>query len=239
MRSSRLQKFWLFLLMILLLAGCASFNNNKQTKDPLTLEPIAAPPLPPAPAPQEGSLWNGQDTQGLLADTRATNVGDTVTIAITENSKGSEIADTDTSRTSGVEVTIGSLFGINYPLNPFSGSKDTNVTSQVDVGAGLTTKGNAKTERQNILVSYLTAQVIQVLPNRNLVIQGRRHIKINNETEVMTLTGIVRPRDISRDNIVPSNRIAEARMEMSGVGVVSDKQRVGWMQRIFDHIWPF
>ncbi|MEW6386765.1 MAG: flagellar basal body L-ring protein FlgH [Thermodesulfobacteriota bacterium] len=236
MRFSGKLNLWVLLALVLVLAGCAP---NKSFKDPLTLEPMIAPPLPPAPAPQEGSIWNGQDTMGLLADTRATNVGDTVTVAITENSKASEIADTDTSKTSGAKVTIGSLFGLNYPLNPFSGSKDVNVENQVDVGAGLTTKGNAKTERQNIVVSYLTAQVIQVLPNRNLVIQGRRHIKINNETEIMTLTGIVRPRDISRDNIVPSNRIAEARLVMTGVGVVSDKQRVGWVQRIFDHIWPF
>src|SRR4030042_5434897 len=209
MRSSRQQKCWLFLVMALCLSGCAS-SNNKSSKDPLPLEPIAAPPLPPAPPPQAGSLWDGRDTHGLLADTRATNVGDTITIPITENSQGSEIANTDVGRASGVELTIGSLFGLNYPLNPFSGSKNVNVENQVDVAAGLTTKGNAKTERQSIFTSYLTAQVIQVLPNRNLVIQGRRHLKINNETEVVTLTGIIRPRDISRDNIVPSNRMTEA-----------------------------
>jgi flagellar L-ring protein precursor FlgH len=80
---------------------------------------------------------------------------------------------------------------------------------------------------------------MQVLPNNNLMIQGRRHLRINNETEVIMLTGIVRPQDIDRNNVVPSTKVAEARVTISGVGVVSDKQRVGWFQRLFDHVWPF
>jgi flagellar L-ring protein precursor FlgH len=77
------------------------------------------------------------------------------------------------------------------------------------------------------------------LPNDHLLIQGQRHLRINNETEVVTLTGIVRPQDIDRNNTVPSTKVAEARLEIAGVGVISDKQRQGWLTRIFDHIWPF
>jgi flagellar L-ring protein precursor FlgH len=200
--------------------------------------PIATQPLPPAPPPQEGSLWTGRQANGLVADSRPTNVGDLVTISITETAKASEIANTQTSRDSGVKVGINSLFGISLPMKAFS-NKDVNVDTALEGTVGNVSQGQGKTERQSSFTSYLTTRVIQVLPNQNLMIQGKRHLRINNETEVVTLTGIVRPQDIDRNNIVPSTKVAEPRLMISGIGVVSDKQKVGWFQRAFDHVWPF
>ena len=118
-------------------------------------------------------------------------------------------------------------------------NKDVNVDTAVDATLGNSSNGQGKTERQSSFTSYLTARVIQVLPNQNLMIQGPRQMRINNETEVVRLTGIIRPQDIDRTNTVPSTKMAEARVTISGAGVVSDKQRVGWFQRIVDHVWPF
>jgi flagellar L-ring protein precursor FlgH len=174
----------------------------------------------------------------LSADNRAVNVGDLVTISITEASKASEIANTNTSRDSGVTVGITSLLGLSFPMKAFT-NKDVNVDTALEGTVGNVSKGQGKTERQSSFTSYLTARVIRVLPNRNLVIQGRRNMRINNETEIVTLTGIVRPDDIDRNNVVPSTKVADARVMISGAGVVSDKQRVGWGQRIIDHVWPF
>ncbi len=165
-------------------------------------------------------------------------MGDLITISITETSKASEIANTNTSRDSGVKVGIASLFGLSFPMKAFT-NKDVDVDTALEGTVGNVAKGEGKTERQSSFTSFLTARVIQVLPNQNLVIQGRRNMRINNETEVMVLTGIVRPQDIDRNNVVPSTKVADARMVISGVGVVSDKQRVGWGQRIIDHVWPF
>ena len=118
-------------------------------------------------------------------------------------------------------------------------NKDVNVDTAVDATLGNSSNGQGKTERQSSFTSYLNARVIQVLPNQNLMIQGPRQMRINNETEVVRLTGIIRPQDIDRTNTVPSTKMAEARVTISGAGVVSDKQRVGWFQRIVDHLWPF
>ncbi|MFZ2090072.1 MAG: flagellar basal body L-ring protein FlgH [Desulfobaccales bacterium] len=200
--------------------------------------PIATQPLPAVPPPQEGSLWTGRQANGLVADSRATNIGDLVTISITETAKASEIANTNTSRDSGVKVGINSLFGISLPMKAFS-DKEANVDTALEGTVGNVSQGQGKTERQSSFTSYLTTRVIQVLPNQNLMIQGQRHLRINNETEVVTLTGIVRPQDIDRNNIVPSTKVAEPRLMISGIGVVSDKQKVGWFQRAFDHVWPF
>ncbi len=220
--------------LIFVLSGCGMLTMAKYAPE----VPIATQPLPPAPPPQEGSLWTGRQANGLVADSRPTNVGDLVTISITETAKASEIANTQTSRDSGVKVGINSLFGISLPMKAFS-NKDVNVDTALEGTVGNVSQGQGKTERQSSFTSYLTTRVIQVLPNQNLVIQGKRHLRINNETEVVTLTGIVRPQDVDRNNIVPSSKVAEPRLMISGIGVVSDKQKVGWFQRAFDHVWPF
>jgi flagellar L-ring protein precursor FlgH len=227
-------RFFLAILAILALAGCGTMSTAKYAPE----VPIASQPLPPSAPPQEGSLFTGRMSNGLVGDSRPLNVGDLVTISITEANKASEIADTVTGKNSGVQVGINSLFGISLPMKAFS-DKTVNASTALDATLGNTSNGQGKTERQSSFTSFLTARVIQVLPNQNLMIQGRREMRINNETEVVMLTGIVRPQDIDRTNTVPSTKVAEARVTISGVGVVSDKQKVGWFQRIFDHVWPF
>jgi flagellar L-ring protein FlgH len=226
---------WLVIgLAVMALSGCGMVTRAKYAPE----VPIATQPLPPAPPPQEGSLWTGRQSYGLMADARPTNVGDLVTISITETNKASEIANTATGKDSGVTVGINSLLGLSFPMKAFS-NKDVNVDTAIDTTLGNSSSGQGKTERQSSFTSYLTTRVIQVLPNQNLMVQGERRMRINNETEVVQLTGIVRPQDIDRNNIVPSTKVAEARLTISGAGVVSDKQKVGWFQRIFDHVWPF
>lgn len=222
-------------LTCLVLAACGCGRHVLNSPGEM---PIAAQPLPTAPPPQEGSLWNARQPNGIVADQRALNVGDLVTVSITEAAKASEIANTQTNKDSGVQASIGSLFGLSYPMNLFS-DNTAQTQTVVDAAVGLTSQGQGKTERQSAFTAHLTCRVMQVLPNNNLLIQGRRHLRINNETEVVTLTGIIRPQDVDRDNIVPSHKVAEPRVEISGVGVVSDKQRVGWLQRLFYHVWPF
>jgi flagellar L-ring protein precursor FlgH len=228
------RRFGLLGLIVLTLIGCGTISRAKYAPE----VPIATQPLPPAPPPQDGSLWTGRQSYGLVADSRPTNVGDLVTISITETNKASEIADTATSKDSGVKVGVNSLFGLSFPMKAFT-NKDVNVDTALDATLGNSSNGQGKTERQSSFTSYLTTRVMQVLPNQNLMIQGQRQMRINNETEVVMLTGIVRPQDIDRNNIVPSTKVAEARLTISGAGVVSDKQKVGWFQRIVDHVWPF
>jgi flagellar L-ring protein FlgH len=221
-------------LVFLVLTGCGMVTMKKYAPQ----VPIASPPLPPAPAPQDGSLWTGRQSYGIVADSRPANVGDLVTISITEANKASEVADTVTSKNSGVTAGINSLLGLSFPMKAFT-DKTVNATTQLQTTVGNSSNGQGKTERQSSFTSFLTARVIQVLPNQNLMIQGQRQMRINNETEVIMLTGIIRPQDIDNTNTVPSTKVAEARLTVSGAGVVSDKQKVGWFQRIFDHVWPF
>ena len=99
-------------------------------------------------------------------------------------------------------------------------------------GAGVTT-------RSGQLTATMTAVVREVLPNGNLVVQGTREVLVNHEQQFMTLTGVVRPQDVSRDNIVLSTQLADANISIGGLGVVADKQRSGWGTWLFDLVWPF
>jgi flagellar L-ring protein precursor FlgH len=85
----------------------------------------------------------------------------------------------------------------------------------------------------------MTAQVIQVLPNRRLVIEGHTQVRVNNENQIIKVQGIIRMEDIDTTNTILSTSIAEAKIELSGEGIVSDKQRPGWFTRILDWVWPF
>jgi len=222
----------------LILGACTSPNTNSKAKA-LPLEPPKALPLPLAPPPQEGSIFTPKNPRGLIADLKACNVGDIVTVIIAESNQAAEQAGTQADRASGVKVGITSLLGLRLPAMKTWGDNQVVAENAIEGTVGNTSKGQGNTTRQSSFSSFLTTRVIQVLPNNNLVIQGTRHMKINNETEIVTLSGIVRPEDLARNNIVSSTNVAEARLEISGYGVVSDKQKQGWLTRILDHVWPW
>lgn len=89
------------------------------------------------------------------------------------------------------------------------------------------------------MTAYITVRVVQVLSNGNLFIQGTREVTVNNETQHIILSGTIRPSDISPDNSIISSYIGDAKIQYTGSGVLSDKQRVGWLTRIIDYVWPF
>jgi flagellar L-ring protein FlgH len=99
--------------------------------------------------------------------------------------------------------------------------------------------GSGSTARSGALTAYISARIIQIQPNGNLIIEGNREVRVNNDNQIITLTGEVRPRDISPDNTVQSTYIANARISYAGSGVLNDQQRPGWLARILDNIWPF
>ena len=237
MNLKKIPGLWLVLGISLIVGACSSPNHTKSKG--VVMEPPKALPLPLAPPPQEGSLWSPKNQRGLLADLRACNIGDIITVSITESTKAGDEASTSADKTSGVKVGITSLLGLRLPQMKTFNDETISAENAIEGAVGNVSKGQGKTERQSVFTTFLTTRVIQILPNNNLVIQGQRQMKINNETEVVTLSGIVRPEDLDRGNTVPSTRVAEARMEISGFGVISDKQRQGWLTRIIDHIWPW
>lgn len=183
-----------------------------------------------------GSIWQSA-TAGVTDDLKARRRGDIITIVISETASASKQANTDTSRSSSAGAGASNLLGLQnlgYFKNNFDDLKkilETNYDSSY--------KGAGSTSRQENLKATITAQVIDVLPNGNLAIEGRRNIKVNEEDQVIVLEGTVRSRDIAPDNTINSIYVADARISYSGRGIISDRQSPGWLLNILDKIWPF
>jgi flagellar L-ring protein precursor FlgH len=205
---------FLFYVFYILSIGCA----GKVTR-----------PLPEISPPkilyEEGSLWPKEESRLLLfKDTKASRVGDIVTVIIAESSQASKAAETKTSRASD---------------NTFGFKSGTGVPSDFQLKGGNKFEGTGTTTRAGNLNATVTAIVVEVLSNGNLRIDGVKDIKINDETQYITVSGIVRPEDISRNNTVLSGDIADAKILYNGEGNLDDEQRPGWLGKTFKWIWPF
>jgi flagellar L-ring protein precursor FlgH len=186
----------------------------------------------------EGSLFR---ETGLLSELfinpKARRVGDIVTIKIVESSKASNKADTSTGRSSSISAGIDNFFGLETDYSttdPFF-----NPFGKVKADFETAFDGKGTTSRSGDLTAFITARITEVYPNGNFQIAGSREITVNNERQFITLSGIIRSRDISPDNVVLSTYISDARIAYSGAGIIDDRQRPGWMMRILNTVWPF
>ena len=190
------------------------------------------------------SLWS--DNGNLFEDRKARRLNDLVTISVVESLSGSGTADTDTSRESTMEYELENFLGMNkdFNLHNVFGLKDLFKGANVFEPSVKSTskskhKGSGDTNREGTLIATVTAKVIEVMPNGNLILEGRKELTINNEKQILVLSGMVRPDDISSDNTVLSSKIADAQVYYVGDGVIQEKQSPGWMVRTLDYIWPF
>lgn len=174
------------------------------------------------------SLWTDR-SGSLLTDLRARRAGDIITILIDEQSTAEKKAETDLQRDSSFSST---LVPPNFEkpnfLKKFLLALNASGTGKSDYN------GDSKTNRSDRATGIVTAKVTRVLENGNLVVEGRRLVKVNDETQTLVVSGIVRQYDVSPDNTVASSRIADGEVRLEGSGTVSDRQRPGLLQRVFD-----
>jgi flagellar L-ring protein precursor FlgH len=173
----------------------------------------------------------------MFMDSKAQRVGDIVTIRVVEVAEASKEATTSTGRSSSIDIGIDNFFGIERNMATIN--KGIDPSTLVVTKAEKEFEGTGKTTRKGKLTTSISALVKEVLPNGNLVIEGKRKMVVNNETQLLILQGIVRPEDISPSNVVLSTSIADAKIIYTGRGVIADKQRPGWFSRVLDWVWPF
>ena len=218
------------LLLTLLITGCAVEKTDIKTSG------IEEQQLKPVADYSSGSIWQSTSA-GLTDDLKARRRGDILTIVISETASASKEAKTGTSRDSSVKAGIPALLGLENTgifKNNFS-----DLAKIINASSNSSFSGSGSTSRQENLKATITAKVVDVLQNGNLMIEGRRNIKVNEEDQIIVLEGIVRSRDIAPDNTVNSIYVADARISYSGRGIISDRQSPGWLMNIFDKIWPF
>ncbi len=193
-------------------------------------------PLPGEVSRQEssdGSLWPGHAGRTFLfGDEKASSIGDIVTVRVTESASASKNANTTTKRDSSTKVEVGTLFGIESSLNGGN-------SSLVDASQVNDFTGSGQTTRQGNLTAIVASTIVDLMPNGNFFIEGRKKIIVNNEAQYIILSGEIRPQDVAPDNSILSTQMANSEIVYTGAGVIGDKQRPGWASRILDQIWPF
>jgi len=228
-------------MTFIFLAGCAGLS-----KDPSHMVQTVKVQKPKfdvyePPKPEEGSLWSEMSEVGLFQDLKARKVGDIVTVRIIEDPEAELNANTKTSRSSSIDAAKLKFLGYMKALAEKNSrlAQDPGTDDLILASLGTKFDGKGSSDRDGHVKAYITAVVEKVLFNGNLYISGQREVRVNNETEYITLSGVVRPKDITSFNEVSSTYVADARITYSGNGPVADKQKPGWLGRILDHVWPF
>jgi len=215
-----------------LVLGCSlpkthDVNLTKMTKIPYSEE------TPPGAPLSDGSLWQDKLTVG---DLRAHRLNDLVTIKIVESTTATSKADVTTNRTGSNTLSAPALFTQLASAGIGSGAAAT---------AGVTTStsgkyaGNGVTDRSAVFTTTVTARVVKVLGNGNLIFEGYRDIQLNNEKQRLYVAGMLDPARLDTTNTIGSAQVAELRVGYGGQGVVEETLKPGYISRLISYIWPF
>lgn len=222
----------LFSSGIIFLSGCVSTQNNEVVQD----DPYYAPMYPEAniePVVATGSLFNTRVSNDLYADKKALRTGDIITVKLEESTQATKAAKTETDKQS--DSSLDPVIGLGgAPVNIGGDSIQFGISSDASF------TGDSKSNQSNSLVGDISVNVMRVLPNGNLIIRGEKWLTLNTGEEFIRLEGMVRPQDVTADNTVESNRIANARIQYSGKGQGQEIQTAGWLTRFFSSsLFPF
>jgi flagellar L-ring protein FlgH len=231
-------RFIALLIGSLLLAGCA--GDIKETDREPSMSAVGTglsadvAPMPTsvfAPASQgtSGAIWDGSHAD-IFSDPRASRIGDVITVNIAIND--SAVFGNSSGRNTNAEIKG----GLNYQLQNSGGQ--TQWYPQYDFTSSSTANGQGSIDRSEKIQLSVGAVVTDVLPNGNLIVSGSQEVRVNFELRILNIAGIVRPRDISKDNTIAYNKIAEARISYGGRGRITEVQQPGWGQQIYDRFKP-
>ncbi|WP_462380873.1 flagellar basal body L-ring protein FlgH [Pseudomonas sp. Marseille-QA0892] len=204
---------------LVLLSGCASFDELRPEEDSSLFDPPL--PVQSVPTNSSGGLFGAGHVSSLTSDRRAVRVGDILTIVLDESTQSSKSAGTSFGKSGTIGVGTPNVLGKAYP------QLDTAVSAEREFD------GAAKSSQQNTLRGSIAVTVHQVLPSGVLVVKGEKALRLNQGDEYIRLSGLVRREDINRFNQVSSQNIANARIAYSGRGVLNDSNRAGWLTRFF------
>lgn len=187
----------------------------------------------PASDASPGSLWSpGAKLTMLGSDLRASQTNDLVTIVVLERASAATQGTTKTQRQSSVNSSVAAIGGVKNPVGPLANLANVASASQLD--------GQGATTRNTQLSTTLSARVTRVLPNGYLVVEGEKEVVVNSERQVVTLRGVVRPMDLTPDNMVRSDQVAQMELKINGKGVVGDAvRRPFFLYRLLLGLLPF
>lgn len=215
----------LFVLPLMMSAACAP---TIVYREPLP-EPVATGPVLPLP---NGAIYQHHNSRLLFEDRKARRRGDLITVILDESTVAAKNASTRASRGTAIDLSAPTIFGKTATLN--GNPAASNLESATDFS------GSGDSSQSNSLFGNITATVIDVTPNGNLVINGEKKLTLNSGHEIIRVSGVVRPTDLTPQNTIVSTLIANGNIEYSGRGMIADHNKSGWITRLVtSRFWPF
>ncbi|MCK6418098.1 MAG: flagellar basal body L-ring protein FlgH [Alphaproteobacteria bacterium] len=250
MHRSYTYKITLVLLSGSILASCAAADRIAQIGKPPqmsnidnpTLQPEYQPVSLPMPAPknvrmEKNSLW-ASNRQTFFKDQRAKDVGDIITVTIDIDDEGKIDNETERTRESSENAALPKLLGYEGSLDKYL-PESIDPTNLAEMTADSAHKGTGSIDREEQVRVQLAALVTQILPNGNMVIHGKQEVLVNFEKRLLGIDGVIRPEDISINNTISYEQIAEARIVYGGEGQITDVQQPRYGQQLYDVVFPF
>ena len=212
-------------VVILISSGCSTFGSLKNP-DYAPSEAV----IPEAKTTVDGAIYDSAYNLFLFEDVKARRVGDLITVVLQESINASKSATTEADKDTNIDLPNPTLFGKDNRLNELAN----------DIDATREFEGEGETTQENSIEGNITVTVHKVYPNGYLFVKGEKLLELNEGSEVVRISGIVRPADVTSDNTILSNQIANAQITYKGKGIVSDSSKAGWLNRFFySAIWPF
>ncbi|HAX91986.1 MAG TPA: flagellar basal body L-ring protein [Rhodospirillaceae bacterium] len=249
MRAAFLRSL-IFGLLCLTLSGCNALTRAREVgkappmaavQDPSGI-PSAVPVKMPMPNPEMGerqpnSLWR-TGSRAFFRDQRASRVGDILTVIISIDEKAEISNETKRSRTNKEDANVTNLLGIESQLTKVlpEGVRGADLLA---TGSNLANAGKGTVDRSEKINLRVAATITQVLPNGNLVMAGRQQMTVNFDMRELLVTGVIRPEDISAENTVNYDQVAEARISYGGRGQIQDVQQPRYGSQVLDILMPF
>jgi flagellar L-ring protein precursor FlgH len=201
--------------------------------------PVSLPMPDPEPVISAGanSLWR-EGARGFFRDQRARRVGDVLTVNVTISDKAELTNETSRSRQNRDDMGMTGFFGLQNKLEEWLPAP-IDPSSLVDLNSALNNAGRGEVNREESIEMNVAAIITQMLPNGNMVIEGRQEVRVNFEVREVLVAGIVRPEDITPANTIPHQKIAELRVAYGGRGQITDVQQPRYGAQILDILLPY
>ena len=219
-------------VFLAMLAGCAQYNADRVSID---FEPMYPQEMPLVETNnRSGTIFNAAQGNLFSMETKAQQVGDIITVSFAESFQATKSQNAATSRSLDSSVNLPGVANLILPDR----TNAADLSTKLAAGSENSFSGSGSSAQSNSLTGQVSVHVVRVFQNGNLEILGQKKLTLNNGDEYIRVHGIVRPQDIDAENVVSSDRIANANIQYIGAGDIAESSKKGWYSKLLDNVNP-
>ncbi|MDA7438943.1 flagellar basal body L-ring protein FlgH [Planktomarina temperata] len=219
-------------VFLVMLAGCAQYNADRVSID---FEPMYPQEMPLVETNnRSGTIFNAAQGNLFSMETKAQQVGDIITVSFAESFQATKSQNAATSRSLDSSVNLPGVTNLILPDR----TNAADLSTKLAAGSENSFSGSGSSAQSNSLTGQVSVHVVRVFQNGNLEILGQKKLTLNNGDEYIRVHGIVRPQDIDAQNVVSSDRIANANIQYIGAGDIAESSKKGWYSKLLDNVNP-